>query len=277
MPLTAINKWFPVRPNVKSVKVALEQFYESSEAYHAMTRNGDKTTHPQVRLLMSLLRAGGTYVEVGCGGGTVCKEVGKYANVVGVDVSPVAIGYAKELCAGLESTVTLACGPAECIALGDSCADGVYSFEVLEHLWDPIVALKEMIRIAKPGGFILISIPNGFSMDLHLRKRFMARCLDIVFAAVRRLLDSVSGRVYWNVKPVLEGAVYPDCDMITAVVPANLVKWLEGQGCSVIFWDTFYMNAHILNGKAGLPFQKYSGRAFFKHFGDHLLMYAEKR
>jgi ubiquinone/menaquinone biosynthesis C-methylase UbiE len=272
-----IRKWFPAAPDMERERVALRQFYDSSELYHAMTRGGDKTTHPQVRLLMTIVKADETYVEVGCGGGQICREVGQLARVIGVDAAPIAIGHAEVLCAGMKSMVVLACASAESIPLGESCVDGVYSFEVLEHLWDPKIALKEMIRVTKPGGFLLISMPNGFSLDLHLHKRRLVRCIEFSLAACRRLHDHVVGQVFQNVSPVLDGEVYPDCDLITAIVPANLAQWLDRHGCEVIFWDTFYMNAHRHCGETDLTFQRHSRHPFLKHFGDHLLLYARKR
>jgi ubiquinone/menaquinone biosynthesis C-methylase UbiE len=226
---------------------------------------------------MSLVKPGQTYVEVGCGGGQVCREVGRCANVIGVDVSPIALGHAETLCAGMKSTIRLVCAPAESIPLGDACVDGVYSFEVLEHLWDPKIALEEMIRLVKPGGFLLISMPNAFSLDLHLHKRCPVRCIELLLAACRKLYDDVSEKEFQNVAPVLNGEMYPDCDIVSAVVPANLARWLERQGCPVVFWDTFYMHAHRNCEESSLAFQRLSCHPFFRHFGDHLLLYARKR
>ena len=46
----------------------LNKFYAENSAYHEMTAGGTKLDHPQVRLLLSLIKPGGVYAEVGCGG-----------------------------------------------------------------------------------------------------------------------------------------------------------------------------------------------------------------
>ena len=56
----------------------------------------------------------------------------------------------------------------------DDFFDVVISFEVLEHLQDPSNFLKEIQRVTKPGGLILMSLPNIAS--------FISRyscCMDI--------------------------------------------------------------------------------------------------
>ena len=46
--------------------------------------------------------------------------------------------------------------------------DYVYASHILEHLDDPVTALKNWLRIAKNGGWIIVSIPHR---DLYERKK----------------------------------------------------------------------------------------------------------
>ncbi len=46
------------------------------------------------------------------------------------------------------------------IPLPDGCADVVTSFTVLEHVPDERAALAEMRRVLRPGGRLIISVPN---------------------------------------------------------------------------------------------------------------------
>ena len=168
-----IQKWWPNRPNQEELSERLAGFYIENSVYHAMTAGGSKADHPQVRLLMALVKCGMTYAEVGCGGGEVSGEVASYTAVRGFDISPIAVNNATQRYGGLKAVFAVA--PAENLPLPESSMDGVYSFEVLEHLWNPLLALREMARVVKPGGFILVSCPNHFSLDLHLRKRPVVR------------------------------------------------------------------------------------------------------
>ncbi len=47
--------------------------------------------------------------------------------------------------------------PGEPISLADACADGVVSFQVLEHVWEIDWYLHECHRLLKPGGWFLLS------------------------------------------------------------------------------------------------------------------------
>ncbi len=47
----------------------------------------------------------------------------------------------------------------------DCTFDGVVSFEVLEHVFNPDVVLRELRRVLKPGGTLLLTVP--FAWDEH--------------------------------------------------------------------------------------------------------------
>ncbi len=53
------DRWFPPKVKHEEVEKQLATFYEQSREYHAMTRSGDKSGHPQVLILLSLLSPGG--------------------------------------------------------------------------------------------------------------------------------------------------------------------------------------------------------------------------
>lgn len=175
-----VRKWWPVRPDRGAWEDVLSRFYAENDSYHAMTASGDKAAHPQVRLLSALVSPGGTYAEIGCGGGHAARAVAHAARVVGFDVSPIAVAKARSLCEGLSASFEVA--GADALPLGDGSVDGTYCFETLEHLWGPVTALAEMSRITRSGGFLLVSTPNHFSLDLHLGKKRTVRALETALA-----------------------------------------------------------------------------------------------
>lgn len=252
----------------------LEEFYRKNRAYYEMTDTGGKAGEPQARLLSCLIRPGGRYAEIGCGSGSMCRMVAECATVCGYDVSPIAIARAKE--SNTISRTSFECAAADALPAQGNSFDGCFSFEVLEHVWDPIAAVREMVRVTKPGGFILISTPNRFSLDLHLPKARIARMVETVVAAARYSFDAVSGRTHTNVQPDLGGDLYADCDMITSIIPQNFCRALRKMGCTVDFVDTTYMCAHGGHRNTTLAFQRNTARPFFRHFGDHLLVLAHK-
>lgn len=270
-----LKKWFPPAPDRAAIEPVLDLFYRTNNDYHIMTDSEDKTTHPQARLLDALISAEGKYIEVGCGGGRICEMVGRIARVHGFDVSELAIRRAAARVNN--DRVSFMRASVEDLPVADDFADGTFSFEVLEHVWEPERALSEMVRVTKPGGFILVSAPNRFSLDLHLRKKRLARAFECLLALCRYCYDKALGHVHVNVMPDLNGNVYPDCDMISALIPANLPFLFRRAGCAVVFLDTFYLCAHNPKMGMGLSFQKNTGRVFLRYFGDHILLLARKQ
>lgn len=240
-----------------------------------MTSGGSKLDHPQARLLLSLVRSGLTYAEIGCGSGEIAAAVAETASVKAYDISPIAIGNAKRRYNRSDALFSIA--PAGRLPLEDSSVDGVYSFEVMEHLWDPLGALAEMARVVKPRGFILISCPNRFSLDLHLNKRGAVRAAEKLCALGRYIQDKITGTAFVSLIPDIDAnEIYPDCDMISSPIPHNLTAEFRRLACKVHFCDTYYMCAHSGNGLADLQFQRNSGRPFLKWFGDHMLVLATR-
>lgn len=228
-----------------------------------------------MRLLECLITRHGRYAEIGCGGGSVCRLISETAFVYGFDISPLALENARRLCG--ERNTSFVQAAAEHIPMADGVVDGCCAFEVLEHVWDPLPVVVEMIRITRRGGFVLISAPNAFSLDMHIPKRASVRACEMILAGIRLATDCARGRTCVHVRPHLEGAVYPDCDMITSIVPSHFARAVGRMGCKVIFWDTTYMCAQKDNSGTDLYFQRNTGRPFFRHFGNHLLLMAVKK
>ena len=62
--------------------------------------------------------------------------------------------------------------PDELLPLPDAYADHVLAMNTLEHVYDDIAMMREMCRVAKPGGLVTISVPFFFRihaspMDYH--------------------------------------------------------------------------------------------------------------
>lgn len=116
--------------------------------------------------------SGGTLVDVGCGVGNLRRFVGdRFDRYLGVDV----VRYdglpadAEVLVADLER---------EPIPLPDGSADVVAAVETVEHLENPRRFLRELTRVARPGGWVVVTTPNQLSLlsllSLALKKRFAA-------------------------------------------------------------------------------------------------------
>lgn len=63
------------------------------------------------------------------------------------------------------------------IALPDACADAVVAVEVIEHLENPRAFVRELVRLARPGAWIVVTTPNQLSflslLALVVKQRFV--------------------------------------------------------------------------------------------------------
>jgi SAM-dependent methyltransferase len=104
------------------------------------------------------LGAGLSLLDIGCGPGTITVEFAERnapARVVGLDASAEVIAKAAVL--GRERAVDnleFLVGDAYALPFDDNSFDIVHAHQTLQHLGDPVAALREMRRVVKPGGIV---------------------------------------------------------------------------------------------------------------------------
>ena len=107
--------------------------------------------------------AGLHILEVACGRGGFARELGRAgARVTGCDFSHVAVRVGdRKLRAGNDhAAVTFIQGDAQNLPFADDSFDLVISCETIEHLPDAPRGLREMLRVCRPGGRLLLTTPN---------------------------------------------------------------------------------------------------------------------
>lgn len=94
-------------------------------------------------------------LDVGCGTGANLLMLSKYGDAEGVDVSEDALAFCRER--GLEQVKL---GAAERLPYDDATFDLVTALDVVEHLDDDLAGLREMRRVLRPGGRVLLFVPT---------------------------------------------------------------------------------------------------------------------
>jgi 2-polyprenyl-3-methyl-5-hydroxy-6-metoxy-1,4-benzoquinol methylase len=117
-------------------------------------------------------KSGGVLVDVGCGTGQLWSHVRThFGRYIGVD----AVRYQGFPETGEFHLVDLSTTRS---ALRDECADVVTALETIEHLENPRAFVRELVRLAKPGGLVIVTTPNQLSLlsllTLIVKKRFSA-------------------------------------------------------------------------------------------------------
>jgi SAM-dependent methyltransferase len=95
----------------------------------------------------------GRILDVGCGVGYLLSALDRRWERHGTEVSPFAARQASE-----HGKIHL--GPLEAAAYPASHFDVVVLYHVIEHMTDPVSALREAYRILKPGGHMVVGTPD---------------------------------------------------------------------------------------------------------------------
>jgi 2-polyprenyl-3-methyl-5-hydroxy-6-metoxy-1,4-benzoquinol methylase len=117
----------------------------------------------------------GDLLDAGCGTGIETRNLARLAPGIrlhGIDISSVVLAGAV---ADREAQrVNFYQAALETLPFTAGAFDAITSHEVIEHVEDPAIVLREFFRVLKPGGFCLIATPNGTSLWVeHLRQRLM--------------------------------------------------------------------------------------------------------
>jgi SAM-dependent methyltransferase len=115
-----------------------------------------RTVQNSAAYLIPELRAGLTLLDVGCGPGTITVDLARRlapGHVVGVDASAEIVKQAAAL-AQDEAVHNATFQPGDVYALDfpDDSFDIVHTHQVLQHVANPIAAIREIRRVLKPGG-----------------------------------------------------------------------------------------------------------------------------
>jgi SAM-dependent methyltransferase len=112
-----------------------------------------RTVENSAAYLLPYLRPGLQLLDVGCGPGTITADFARRVSpgrVCGIDSAGDAVDAARRD----HADVDFATGDVYQLEFEDASWDIVHAHQVLQHLSNPVAALKEMRRVARPGGIV---------------------------------------------------------------------------------------------------------------------------
>jgi SAM-dependent methyltransferase len=117
-----------------------------------------RTAANSAAYLLPRLRPGLDLLDVGCGPGTITADLAELVapgRVVAVDREPTVLDAAREVAGERALTnVTFAVGDVSSLEAADGSFDVVHAHQVLQHLTDPVAALREMRRVCRGDGVV---------------------------------------------------------------------------------------------------------------------------
>jgi len=224
----------------------------TDKKYYQEIARKEKFDHPGFLRAVELCLDAERILDVGCGDGSKLKMLGnKKTKRVGCDVSPLAKDYGYDVFDGVHLTYK------------DENFDRVVSFFVLEHTEKPKELLKDMVRVLKANGLIILLAPN--------------------FGAPNRCSPNFEGsrikKLFFNdewhkVTPKSDSMDNFESDLDTTMEPylGTIAKYLKYLKLDILekssYWEMERKNATLV--------QKIF-KIFFEDCGPHLFIVAKKR
>ena len=159
-------KYLNPRPSKSGLAHYYPKEYEpyATKGTGSFNWHGRRMRHLQLNFVERFRPARGNLLDVGSATGnflTVARDRGW--SVHGIEISEEAASIAK-VNYNLETLV----GAVEDVLQDNEIYDVITMWDVLEHLRDPMGVLSKCHQALKPGGFIIMSIPNLDSYDRYL-------------------------------------------------------------------------------------------------------------
>jgi SAM-dependent methyltransferase len=142
------------------------------------------------------LGPGSRVLDAGCGSGRTLIELARFGSVCGFDLDPATVALARQRSGADVRQADVAHLPWPAAVF-----DLVTCLDVVEHLDDDVEALSELLRVTRPGGVLLLTVPAYQSLWSYHdvvnghRRRYRARALR---SAVRAAGWHVEDLTYFN-------------------------------------------------------------------------------
>ncbi len=149
-------------------------------------------------------------LDIACGTGYGSKELAEVASsVIGIDVDKASVELAQKMYQSKNLQFKL--GNGQDIQVEDESMDVVVSFETIEHIVDYHQFMRELKRVLKPGGTLILSTPNYLGevhkniyhvsnfTTIHLIDVFKQYFSDFSVKYQGKHLFPFPGRGFWQV------------------------------------------------------------------------------
>ncbi|WP_125614724.1 methyltransferase domain-containing protein [Specibacter cremeus] len=140
--------------------MSTDDVYSHGHHESVLRSHASRTAQNSAAYLLPHLTHGLSVLDVGSGPGTITADFAQLVapgQVLGLDRAPEVVATATEYAAGRHlNNISFDIGDVYGLDFPDDTFDVVHAHQVLQHLSDPVEALREMRRVAKPGGVVAV-------------------------------------------------------------------------------------------------------------------------
>jgi ubiquinone/menaquinone biosynthesis C-methylase UbiE len=148
-----------------------------------------RTAANSAAYLRPSLRAGLDLLDVGCGPGTITADLARLVEpgrTVAVDRASEVVAQARADTAARGIAIEFAVADVYALPYVNGSFDVVHAHQVLQHLTDPVGALREMRRLLRPGGLLAARDSDYACFAWAPNDPMLRRWLDVYSAVARR-------------------------------------------------------------------------------------------
>lgn len=131
-----------------------------THGYHqsVLRSHSNRTVENSAQYLSHELTSGKSVLDVGSGAGTITADIAGRVSpgqITALELTPESLELTREeIKAQALDNVNFVLGDVHTLEFADNSFDIVHAHQVLQHVKDPVQALKEMRRVCKPGGIV---------------------------------------------------------------------------------------------------------------------------
>ncbi|MGC4109183.1 MAG: class I SAM-dependent methyltransferase [Nocardioides sp.] len=161
--------------------------YTHGHAESVLRSHRTRTAENSATYLLPYLRPDHRLLDVGAGPGTITADLaGLVRELVAVEVNEEAAAITRSgLAERGYADVEVRVDDVHRLALADAEFDVVHAHQVLQHVADPVAALREMARVTRPGGLIGVRDSDYAAFAWYPRLPGLDRWLELYQAAAR--------------------------------------------------------------------------------------------
>lgn len=243
-----------------------------AHGHHAsvVSSHARRTAQDSAAFLLPHLKPHFTILDVGCGPGTITADLAELVpqgKVTGVDRAEVVLEDARAHIKGRGiSNCVFEAVDANGLPYADASFDVVFCHQVLQHVNDPVGILKEMLRVAKPGGIVAAREADYKSFAWYPEPAGLDRWLSWYRQTAKACGGEPDAGRYVHQVSNLHDPCNPRLQSLI-----NVSKWAKAAGFNkehlTLSWSSWFYT-----GEAATKFgESWEGRALHSNFAKEFL------